>query len=398
MVETDSLRQPPNREPLWLALDGLLVVSLGYLTVSSLNASSYLEDYDAVESFGWVLMLAPTALVLVRRLAPVTALVLAVVSYLLAGFDHGEDNNWILAAPFLAYTVTVARGPERGAWLVVASAAAVTAVGFYGPGQTAPVVILIIPLMFAIGWAVGLVAGRTHHRTVRLAEDARQARERLDATARQAVADERARIAIELHDAVGHAVNVMVMQAGAARLATSDEGTRSMLFEIERVGRSALTDLDRMLGLLHDRPEHGTSNAPVAPAHGINDIATLVAGVRSGGAEVVLHDRCTGNIDTVADRPVSAAAYRIVQESLTNAIKHAGPATIVIDLDCTSDALRLTITDDGRGSAATPSSGGGRGLAGMRERVSVLGGSMSAAPRAGGGYVVHAEIPRVRPT
>eukprot|EP01041_Mallomonas_annulata_P015646 gene15645-33057_t len=292
-------------------------------------------------------MLAPTALVLVRRLAPVTALVLAVVSYLLAGFDHGEDNNWILAAPFLAYTVTVARGPTRGAWLVVPSAVAVTAVGFYGPGKTTPVVILIIPLMFAIGWAVGLLAGRTHHRTVTLAEDARQARERLDATARQAVADERARIAIELHDAVGHAVNVMVMQAGAARLATSDSGTRSTLLEIERVGRSALTDLDRMLGLLHDHPETGTSNAPVAPSHGINDIAALVAGVRSGGAEVVLHDRCSGNIDPVADRPVSAAAYRIVQESLTNAIKHAGPATIVIDLDCTADALHLTITDDG---------------------------------------------------
>jgi signal transduction histidine kinase len=198
------------------------------------------------------------------------------------------------------------------------------------------------------------------------------------------VADERVRIARELHDAVGHAVNVRVLHAGAARLVADDPRTVSSLQEIERTGRSALTDLDHMLGLL--RPE---VDAPLTPIHGAGDIDRLIDEMNAAGSDVQLHQRCEAPID----RLVGIAAYRIVQEALTNALKHAGPSHIDVTLSCEGRELEILVADDGVGSTATWTNGGGRGIAGMRERASVLGGRLDAAPLASGGFQVRALIP-----
>lgn len=378
----------PNRDAAWFAGDALLALVLGFLTVDSVQTVDYTDSYGPVEGIRWAWLLGPSALVLVRRSAPLTVFAAATVCYLLAASDLGT-NNAILAAPFLAYPVALSRPPRVSGVIVgVAGAAATLSVLALGEGV---IVLLLVSLHFVAGWIVGTRVRSNRERSERLAEEADAAREEVAETARKAVADERVRIARELHDAVGHAVNVMVMQAGAARLSIPDERTARPLREIERVGRSALADLDRMLGLLHDDAD---GPAPLEPAYGMADIPRLVDGVRAAGADVHLDDRCGGDIDMAVERPIGAAAYRIVQEALTNAVKHAGPARIDVSLSCDEDELVICVADDGRGAASRLNVNGGRGIAGMAERVNVLGGRLAAGPRPGGGFRIEAQLPR----
>ncbi len=392
MIERFRPDRLANRDTSWFAADALLALTLGYLSIESMRAAGYVELYGAVTGLTWVFALGPTALILVRRAAPATALAAATVMYLVAAVDLGESNA-ILAAPFLAYTVTLTRPPRISTIIVAAAAIPVSLTAFYGPGPIEPAALPVMLVFFAFGWVVGLQVRRNHLRQEQLAAEARDAARRSAEVAQQAVADERERIARELHDAVGHAVNVMVMQAGAARLVATEPRAVTALGQIERVGRSALSDLDRMLGLLHG---DGDEPAPLEPAHRLADIAGLVAGVRSGGADVHLHDECGEAIDASVERPIGAAAYRIVQESLTNAVKHAGPARIDVTISCDDDELVVTVADDGRGAAAQVPANGGRGLVGMHERVNVLGGELTAAPAIGGGFRVEARLPRQR--
>ena len=209
--------------------------------------------------------------------------------------------------------------------------------------------------------------------------------------ARIAVLDERARIAREMHDVVAHSVSLMVVQAGGARrmLDEDPEESRAALESIEDAGRQALGELRRSLGMLRNgRAEP----AELSPQPGTAQIAELVARTRAGGLPVELDVEGS-------PRPVPAgidlAAYRIVQEALTNAVKHAGPASARVRLRWARGALELSVTDDGRG----PDGGaaGGHGLIGMRERVAAYGGSLSAGPAPGGGYELRARIPLEEP-
>ena len=379
----------PNRDLAWYAADALLVVLLGYFTIDSNRSATYVEQYGQVVGSGWIWVLGPTALILVRRTIPATALGLATLMYLVAGASHGDGNS-ILAAPFLTYTVALSRPPRVSAAMVATAGLLVALTGLYGPGPRLALAIPVVILVFGVGWAVGVRVRTSQHRARELAASAEQARREAAESAHLAVVDERARIARELHDAVGHAVNVMVMQAGAARMVTTDARSAASFREIERVGRSALLDLDRMLGLLRD---DGDPSAPLEPAHGLADLDALVAGVRAAGADVVFENRCGQAIDPDVERPIGAAVYRIVQEALTNAVKHAGPASIRVTLSCDEAELVVTVVDDGRGAASAPSIGG-RGIAGMNERVAVLGGRLAAGPRPGGGYKVEAAFPR----
>ena len=225
-------------------------------------------------------------------------------------------------------------------------------------------------------------------RNQRLAERLSQAVDDLEAhphhVAVEAAAEERARIARELHDAVGHAVNVMVLQAGAARLSRQPDKAFGALEEIERLGRGALTDLDHMLGLLDD------GDAPIrGPSKTTADISTMVEEMRAAGASITLRDQCA----TPVGRHVGAAAYRIAQEALTNALKHAGVAHVDVTLSCTPTDLRLVVVDDGRATSTRSAHGGGRGLVGMAERAKVLGGRLTAGAVDGGGFRVAAVLP-----
>jgi signal transduction histidine kinase len=228
---------------------------------------------------------------------------------------------------------------------------------------------------------------------------ARLERER-DAQAQVAAAAERARIAREIHDVVAHNVSVMVVQADGAAFAleTSPQRAREALGAISATGRRALAELRSLLGVLRDSADQdGAPAVPaLAPQPGIEDLGDLLDQARTAGLPVSL---------TISGepRPVPAgealAVYRVVQESLTNARKHAGPgATAAVDLGYDGDDLVIRVTDDGSGAAAVPGSlgGAGHGLAGMKERIELYGGMVRSGPRAGGGYEVVARLPVAR--
>lgn len=263
-----------------------------------------------------------------------------------------------------------------------------------------------LPLLLLL--AIGLAANTVHVWRQRVA--ALEA-EREDATAR-AVAEERARIARELHDVVTHNVAVMVVQAGAARkvLDTSPDRARDALLAVEAGGRAALADLRHVMGLLTmggdaptepglaavsgqpaTRPD-GTETPPddLMPQPGLDQLSSLAGRVRATGVpvEVVV----TG-IPVPLTAGIDLTAYRVVQEALTNALKHAAGSSVRISVDYADDAVRIVVTDTGGARAEGAPAGNGRGLAGLRERLAVFGGTLQAGPRPTGGFRVIATIP-----
>ena len=379
-------RQPDRHQRLgrwWLASDAVVAALFTWITVVSLRSAAYVDQYGAIEGAGWILALAPNALLLVRRLAPVTTLVAATLLYLGASATQG-DSNAPLAIPFFAYSVAYTRPVGVSATITGLAASALSTVTFYGPGGPDPLVIVVWFLLFGIGWAIGVSVRRGEDRAEQLTQTIGDLEANQDQIAAAAVADERARIARELHDAVGHAVNVIVLQAGAARLSALPDRAFAALREIENLGRSALVDLDHLLGLLDD-----TAAPARGPTRTTTDIATLVAEMRAAGADITLHDRCRPPVGHTA----GAAAYRIAQESLTNVLKHAPDAHVDVLLECTPTQLHLVVVDDGPATPTPPSAGGGRGLAGMTERARVLGGRLTAGPVDGGGFSVAAVLP-----
>jgi signal transduction histidine kinase len=204
-----------------------------------------------------------------------------------------------------------------------------------------------------------------------------------DAGARAAVAEERARIARELHDVVAHAISVIVLQARGARHAEGAERDEA-LDAIEATGASALAEMRRLLHILREDDEA----VALAPQPSLDGLDHLVAQVRDAGLPVEL--RVEGERRPLPPG-VDVSAYRIVQEALTNALKHAGPARARVSIRYDEDALELEIADTGAGSGN--GSGGGHGLAGMRERVAVFGGRLDSGPRTEGGYTVRARLP-----
>jgi signal transduction histidine kinase len=217
-------------------------------------------------------------------------------------------------------------------------------------------------------------------RRLRVAE-----RERELAT-REATIEERARIARELHDVIAHHVSMMVIQAGAERrvLRPGQESTRDVLATIEGVGRSALTEMRRLVGILRTDEREG-----LAPQPGVSNIAMLVGQMLSAGLDVEL--RMEGK---PRDIPVGIdlSAYRIVQEGLTNALKYAGHARTTVCVRYGVDSLEIEIIDDGQGRPSEFEHGG-HGLAGMRERVALFGGTLDAGRRPAGGFAVHVLLP-----
>jgi signal transduction histidine kinase len=206
--------------------------------------------------------------------------------------------------------------------------------------------------------------------------------------ANQAVAEERARIARELHDLVAHNVSVMVVQAGAERhaLPAGQDSTREALTSIEQAGRQALAEARRLLGMLRRNGEH----EGLEPQPSVDQIDVLVEQIQRAGLPVKL---------VIEGEPaplpagVDLCAYRIVQEGLTNALKHAGPAHAEVLLRYEPRGLDIEVVDDGQGLASANGDGSGHGLIGMRERVALYGGSLETGPRDGGGFEIRAHLP-----
>lgn len=284
----------------------------------------------------------------------------AVYSY--AVHRHSRDAYWPLAvwvAEILAHLALPARGGSRG--------------------QTALIFLGVTALVWIRGDAVrsGLV------------EAARQKELR----ARQAVADERTRIARELHDVVSQALGVIVMQAGGAGTVPglSEADAKAVLSTIEQTGRQAFAEMRRLVGVLRDNDEA----AALAPQPNVSEIPALLARLATAGLKVDLQIE-----GSQRDAPagVELSAYRIVQEALTNTLKHAGAAHATVRLVWSEDHLEVEVCDDGPATGITapipvPADSGGKGLVGMRERVMLFGGELETGPSPHGGYRVAARLP-----
>jgi signal transduction histidine kinase len=243
-----------------------------------------------------------------------------------------------------------------------------------------------LALGFGVVWLAGFGIGRKLAQAEEAEERvARLERER-EERARSAVADERARIARELHDVVGHSVSVMTVQASAVRrlLREDQEKEREALLVVEQTGREALAEMRKLVGVLR-RPEEAPA---LAPQPSLEHLEKLVAHVREAGLPVDL--RVEGEAAKLAPG-VDLTAYRVVQEGLTNALKHARARRAEVLVRYGTERVELVVTDDGDGDGT--GEGGGHGLVGMRERVAVYGGDLDAGPRPGGGYELRAQIP-----
>lgn len=206
------------------------------------------------------------------------------------------------------------------------------------------------------------------------------------AAADRAVAQERRRIARELHDVVAHSVSVMTVQAGAVRrlLRPDQERERQALEVVEATGREALTEMRRLVGLLREQG----SMPEFSPQPSMRSVDVLVGTVREAGLPVELEiDGAPRELPPGVD----LSAYRVIQEALTNALRYAGPAQAWVTVRWREETLELEIANDGRSEPGV--GGGGHGLTGLRERVALVGGTVDSGPRTGGGFVVRAQLP-----
>ena len=257
-----------------------------------------------------------------------------------------------------------------------------------GAGLQAHLAQLVWVAPAALLWLTGVYV-RRHRLAEERGEAAAAGRER-EERARAAVDEERARIARELHDAIGHSVSVMTVQASAVRRLLTPTQKRELeaLTAVERTGREALAEMRRMVGVLRDPGE-----APVlSPQPGLGQLGHLLEQVREAGLPVELR---TEGEPARLPAGLDLTAYRLVQEGLTNSMKHARAGTAEVLLRFEPKALEIVVTDDGCGS--DPASSGGHGLIGMRERVSVYGGELSVGPLDGGGFELRARLPLEQP-
>ena len=328
-------------------------------------------------------------LLVIRRWRPLvclTAMTLACGAHHAA---YGSPEGFAVALAPLIATYTVARWlPWRRSWVGLA----LTPVNWFAWSALDPENHTVAEWLgtsvwmsiYVIAWLLGALV-----RSLRLnAEQRRQAREQRE---ERAVAQERARIARELHDVIGHSVSVMTVQASAVRrrLAPDQVVERQALETVEAVGREALTEMRRMVGVLREDGE----SAGREPPPGIDQLDRLVEKFRGAGLPVDLN--VSGSARSLAPG-LDLTAYRLVQEGLTNALRHArNPRTARVCVDYGPTALRLSVSDDGEPSTAAHAAQAeaGNGLLGMRERVAVYGGDLVARPRPDRGFELVATLP-----
>ena len=288
-----------------------------------------------------------------------------------------------LAAAFLLGNLR--NGLEAGVGLFVVVGCMVTVV-YNIPGPQPASELIFIPLNFGISWLAGYALRERAEQAEEAEVRATHAEREREAAARIAVAEERARIARELHDIVAHAVSVMLLQVGAVRHKLPDAlaEDREALRSVEQTGRTALAEMRRLLGATRG---HG-QDLELTPQPGLDNLDSLVDDVVRAGLPVRLHvdgDRVP------LPRAIDLSAYRIIQEGLTNALKHARAQHADVTIRYGSDELQLEVRDDGRGPASTD--GLGHGLVGIRERVKIYGGEMTAGTANGGGFVLSTRLP-----
>jgi signal transduction histidine kinase len=246
--------------------------------------------------------------------------------------------------------------------------------------------LVFTPMLFAISWLAGYALRERAVQTEAAEERAARAERDRETAARIAVAEERGRIARELHDVVAHAVSVMVLQVGAVRhrMSVEDAEDRDALQNVEQAGRTALAEMRRLLGAMR----HGDEEAELTPRPGLGDLERLVGDVEAAGLDVQVR---IGGEPVALPPGLDLSAYRIVQEALTNTLKHAHAQRAEVAIHYSSSALAIDVRDDGRGP--TNGNAPGHGLVGIAERVKLYGGELSTGRSADGGFVLTARLP-----
>ena len=312
-----------------------------------------------------------------RRRAPLVVLAVAIATMLLANLVSALDAA---ATPAIALVVAVysVGAHTVGLRASIGALGVAGVIGVIAARQLSLADVLFIAMIVGGGWLAG--------RAMRYRREREQQLEREKADAEAAIVEERARIARELHDVVAHAISIIVLQARGGRRLLHEEPDETLqaLDAIERTASQALAEMRRLLGLLRESGEQ----LALAPQPTLARLSDLVAQVREAGLPVEL--AIQGEPQELPPG-VDLSAYRIVQEALTNALKHAGPATARVTVRYGDGELDLEVSDDG----VSAGNGGeaGQGLAGIRERVSVFGGDVEAGPRSEGGFAVRARLP-----
>jgi len=384
-VTTTSRRIPP-----W-AVDVLLSLTL---TIGSFVDFAEI-DLDTTRAMGWrepdplaaVLILVQTIPVAFRRRFPTTALVIASLGFFIDRNLDYPSTIAIFGLLFVFHAVGSELSRRRAlitGWTTIGLMTAFTVSGVFA-GQVSFGTPIVVFIFTSFPFLLGLESRERRESEAELAVRATQ----LEFDKTEAVQQERARIARELHDVVAHEMTVATIQASAARrlIGTDDEEAARAAEEAERAGHEGLVELRRLLGILRtDEP------ASRSPQPGLEQVDTLADQMREAGLDVV--------VDIDGDRRdippgMDLNAYRIVQEALTNALKHAGPGvTAVVGVSYRPDGVEIVVTDDGRGASSSfGRSVTGHGLIGMYERTAMLNGTFAAGPVPGGGFRVSATIP-----
>lgn len=371
----------------------VLVVQFVALATSGPDRAPVGQSVRAIDLGAYLLVVAATLPLLVRRRVPALALAVPILALLVfAALEYGGVFSGYAILVGL-YSIVVHRGLRQG--VIGAVVTFVVLLIAYRLSPWTPNAADNVFDLLAIATAVALGDG-TRTRVAL----ARQQAARLEVLvaeqeriARQTVLEERARIARELHDLVAHAMSIVAVQAGVGHhLIDRDPAkAKDALATIETTSRQALTEMRRMLGVLRTDDEAAVRRDPQPTT---NDLAELVEQARTHGLDVDL--TVEGDPGRVPSG-VALSGYRIVQEALTNVRKHAGPATVRVRVCHDADRMTITVDDDGRGMSTLASSTPGFGLVGMRERAAVVGGELTTGPRPGGGFRVHATLPYATP-
>jgi signal transduction histidine kinase len=359
-------------------------------------------SYDLPSRFEEVAgLVAPIAPLALRRRAPLAALVGCTAGFLCSRLLLGslEQSITVIAVAIAVYSAAAHGRPGRRNVVCAVCVVVVMARLWYETGnQLAPDVpdrqlvlaiqMLTIGALFGAVWALGAAMGSGRRRAAELLDRTVALEQQREENARRAVFDERVRIARELHDVVAHHVSVMGVQAGAARVVMGREPGKAVaaLSSIEASSRQAVAELHRLLGFLRqaDDPDD------LAPRPGVSQLPGLLAGMSD--ADLAIEIAVDGE-----ERPlpptVDFSAYRIVQEALTNTLKHARASRADVHLRYWPDELEIEIVDNGRGNGAPATPSAGLGLVGMRERAALHGGRLTAGRAANGGFVVRVRLP-----
>jgi signal transduction histidine kinase len=362
-----SRRLPP------LVIDAALAAAVGVVQIVSIAVTDADDPSERMTWWGWALVAVQILPLVWRRRAPLVVAAVSGMGSLTFGMANLPDPAIQFTLALALYTAAAYR-PRTVTVPVVISVIVICGLSIVFDEQADAADVAVNYLVGVGAWVVGDSTRSQRERTAWLAQ-------RQHDEARRAAAEERVRIARDLHDVVAHHVSVIVVQAEAAQevLATHPERAESAMGTVADTARTAMGELRRMLGLLR-------SESARAPQPDLAAVDDLVASVGGAGTPHELRSEAR------------VALYRTAQEALTNVLRHAGAHRACVDLRFEGDALVVEVTDDGRGvTGRAPGEGAGHGLVGMRERVALVGGELAAGPGPDGGFVVRARLPLATP-